>query len=131
MESKRVIMIAAVVLMTFSFAAGAWSAEKEIKIGFVTDLTSLLSINGIPMRQAAILAMEEVNYTVAGKKVKIVFEDEASDPAVAMDRVKKLVESDKVSILIGSFHAGCAAAGAEYAARTRTPKYRRLVQSAE
>ena len=114
------ILLAVVVLGVF-LVTGTNAAEKEIKIGFVTDLTSMLSLNGIPMRQAAILAMEEVNYTVAGKPVKIIFEDEASDPAVAMDRVRKLVETDKVSILIGPFHAGCAAAGAEYAARTKTP----------
>lgn len=118
---RTVLSVVLAVTMLFAFSSAGVSAEKEIKIGFVTDLTSILSINGIPMRQAAILAMEEVGYKVAGKPVKIIFEDEASDPAVAMDRVRKLVETDKVSILIGPFHAGCAAVGAEYAARTKTP----------
>jgi mycothiol synthase len=44
------------------------------------------------MRQAAILAMEEVGYTVAGKPAKLIIEDEASDPSIAMDRARKLVE---------------------------------------
>ena len=131
MNRKLVGMVLALVLLVAFFAADVRAAEKEIKIGFVTDLTAMLSLNGIPMRQAAILALEEVDYKVAGKPVRVIFEDEASDPAVAMDRVRKLVETDKVSILIGPFHAGCAAVGAEYAARTKTPKHRCLVQPAQ
>ena len=114
-------ILALVLLVAFAIAEGR-AAEKEIKIGFVTDLTSILSINGKAMRQGAILAMEEVDNKVAGKPVKLIIEDEASDPAVALDRVRKLVETDKVALLIGPFHAGCAAAGAEYAARARIPQ---------
>ncbi len=87
----------------------------------MTDLTSMLSINGISMRQSAILAMEEVGYKVAGKPAKLIIEDEASDPAIAMERARKLVEKDKVAAVVGPIHAGCAGATAEYYNRTRTP----------
>jgi branched-chain amino acid transport system substrate-binding protein len=114
------IGLAIVVLFVF-FASGAPAAEKEIKIGFMTDLTSMLSINGISMRQAAILAMEEVGYKVAGNSAKLIIEDEASDPAIAMDRARKLVEKDKVCLVVGTIHAGSAGATADYYGRTRTP----------
>jgi len=121
MSRKILSVVLAVVVLVAFFGATARGAEKEIKIGFITDLTSILSLNGIPMRQAAILAMEEVGYKVAGKPVKLIIEDEASDPAVAMDRARKLVETDKVALLIGPFHGGCAGAVSEYVARTKTP----------
>jgi branched-chain amino acid transport system substrate-binding protein len=107
--------------MVVFFAGVSMAAEKEIRIGFMTDLTSMLSINGIPMRQAAILAMEEIGYKIAGKPAKLIVEDEASDPAIALDRARKLVETDKVALVVGTIHAGCAAATAEYYARTKTP----------
>ncbi|HUJ89563.1 MAG TPA: ABC transporter substrate-binding protein [Syntrophorhabdales bacterium] len=120
MKRNLLCVVLAVTLLCV-FSAGARAAEKEIRIGFMTDLTSMLSINGIPMRQAAIMAMEEVGYKVAGINAKLIVEDEASDPAVAMDRARKLVETDKVALVVGTIHAGCAAATAEYYARTRTP----------
>jgi branched-chain amino acid transport system substrate-binding protein len=115
-------MVLMMVMLVAFFVAEARSEEKEIKIGFITDLTGMLSINGIPMRQAAILAMEEIGHKVAGRPVKLIIEDEASDPAIAMDRARKLVETDKVCMIIGPFHAGCFIAVAEYAIRTQTPQ---------
>ena len=118
---RNALCIVLVVMVLVAFAVGARAAEKEIRIGFMTDLTSMLSINGIPMRQAAILAMEEIGYKIEGKPAKLIVEDEASDPAVAMDRARKLVETDKVALVVGTIHAGCAAATSEYYTRTRTP----------
>ncbi len=120
MKRNLLCVVLAVVLLCI-FSAGTRAAEKDIRIGFMTDLTSMLSINGIPMRQAAIMAMEEVGYKIAGINAKLIVEDEASDPAVAMDRARKLVETDKVALVVGTIHAGCAAATAEYYTRTRTP----------
>ena len=120
MKRNLLCMVLAVMVLA-AFAVEARAAEKEIRIGFMTDLTSMLSINGIPSRQAAIMAMEEVGYKIAGKPAKLIVEDEASDPAIAMDRARKLVETDKVALVVGTIHAGCAAATAEYYARTRTP----------
>ena len=114
------VFLGMAVLAVF-FAPPAQSAEKEIRIGFMTDLTGMLSINGGPMRQAAILAMEEIGYKIAGKPAKLIIEDEASDPAVALDRARKLVETDKVCMVVGTIHAGSAAATADYYARNRIP----------
>ena len=122
MKRKVLCMLFAVMLLVAFFARGAIAAEKEIRIGFITDLTSMLSINGISMRQAAILAMEEVGYKVAGKPAKLLVEDEASDPAIAMDKARRLVETDKIALLLGPFHGGCSSAVAEYVNRTRTPE---------
>ena len=119
MKRKVLCMLFAVMLLVAFFARGAIAAEKEIRIGFITDLTSMLSINGISMRQAAILAMEEVGYKVAGKPAKLLVEDEASDPAIAMDKARRLVETDKIALLLGPFHGGCSSAVAEYVNKTR------------
>lgn len=122
MKSKAMYIVLMMVMLVAFFTVEARSEEKEIKIGFMTDLTGMLSINGIPSREAAILAMEEIGYKVAGKPAKIIIEDEASDPAIAMDRARKLVETDKVCMIIGPFHAGCVGAVAEYVVRTQTPQ---------
>jgi branched-chain amino acid transport system substrate-binding protein len=122
MKPKFLCMVLMMVMLVAFFTTEARTAEKEIKIGFITDLTGMLSVNGIPSRQGAIFAMEEIGHKVAGRPVKLIIEDEASDPAIAMDRARKLVESDKVCMLVGPYHSGCVAAVAEYAIRTQTPQ---------
>jgi branched-chain amino acid transport system substrate-binding protein len=102
-------------------AVEAQAAEKEIKLGFISDFTGPLALHGIAGRQGAILAMEEVNYTVAGRPIKFIVEDEASDPAVALDKARKLVESDKVCMFIGPFHGGCGNAVAAYNSKVGIP----------
>ena len=122
MKFKYLYMVLVMVILVAFFTAEARSEEKEIKIGFMTDLTGMLSINGMPSREAAILAMEEIGQKIAGIPVKLIIEDEASDPAITMDRARKLVETDKVCMILGPFHGGCAAAVSEYVVRTQTPQ---------
>ncbi|MCX8023543.1 MAG: ABC transporter substrate-binding protein [Syntrophorhabdaceae bacterium] len=121
---KRIVfyLFLSVTVLSLFMPLDVRCAEKEIRIGFMTDLTGMLSINGIPMKQAAILAMEEIDYKIAGIPVKLIIEDEASDPAIALDRARKLVEKDKVCLVVGTIHAGSSAATADYYARTRTPQ---------
>jgi branched-chain amino acid transport system substrate-binding protein len=121
MKPKVLFMVLVALIFTVSMAIEAQAAEKEIKIGFMADFTSFLSEHGIAGKQGAILAMEEVKYTVAGRPIKFITEDEASDPAVAMDKARKLVETDKVCMVIGPFHGGCGGAVADYANKVKIP----------
>ena len=56
------------------------------------------------------------------RTVELIIEDEASDPAVAMDKARKLVETDKVSMILGPFHGGCGGAVSGYTGRVRIPQ---------
>lgn len=124
MKAKVLIVLVTVgILVSSVFVGQAACAQKDpIKIGLVTDLTGFLNINGIVIRQAAIMALEEINYTVGGRKVELIVEDEAGSPAVAMDKARKLVETDKVCLFLGPFHGGAVAALAGYAEKVQTPQ---------
>src|SRR3972149_707174 len=47
------------------------------------------------------LSFDEIGWSVAGRKIEIVVEDDGSEPAQGLTKVKKLVERDQVSILTG------------------------------
>ena len=49
MKRKFLCMVLMMVMLVAFFTTEARTAEKEIKIGFITDLTGMLSVNGIPM----------------------------------------------------------------------------------
>ena len=72
-----------------------------IKIGALLPLTGALLHEGPQVRKGLDLALEHYGYQVAGKKVELIVEDDATDPTTAMDKVRKLVERDNVSIVIG------------------------------
>ena len=61
-------------------------AAGEIKIGSLLDFTGPISSCGPPFKRGIEYAFEEINYTIAGKKIKLIIEDSSSDPTKAMGR---------------------------------------------
>lgn len=47
--------------------------------------------------------LDEINYTVAGRKIELIVEDETANPAVAVTKVRKLITHDKVNLIAGLF----------------------------
>jgi branched-chain amino acid transport system substrate-binding protein len=76
-------------------------AAKTIKIGVLLDFTGPISSVGPPFQRGIEYAFEEIDYTIAGKKIKLIIADSSSDPTIAMEKTKKLVEHDKVHVIIG------------------------------
>jgi len=96
---KQVLRIAAGVALAAGLAASA--AAADLKVGLVTALSGPTSSIGIPYSkgmQAALAYKPEVG----GRKVQLIVLDDASDPATAGRNARKLIEEDKVDILIGS-----------------------------
>ncbi len=49
--------------------------------------------------------LEEIGNQIAGRKVEVIVEDTQGDPAQALTKLRKLVDSDKVLVLAGAFLA--------------------------
>jgi branched-chain amino acid transport system substrate-binding protein len=73
----------------------------EIKIGFISAFTGVFSSFGTMQKEGAVLALEEFNYEVAGKKINVIYEDDQLDNEQAVTKAKKLVEQDQVDVLTG------------------------------
>ena len=123
MKKKTLFLFMAIGILVASLSTGfnAYADDKPIKIGFIADFTGPLTEHGIAAKQGAIFAMEQINYKFNGRPVELIIEDEASDPAVAMDKARKLVETDKVCMILGTINAGSAGAIAGYVARVQIP----------
>ena len=79
----------------------ASTAQADITIGFVTSLSGPGASIGIPYGrgiQAAIEFKSEVN----GEKIKLIQLDDGSDPSAATRNARKLIEEEKVDLLIGT-----------------------------
>jgi branched-chain amino acid transport system substrate-binding protein len=96
----------------------------EISIGAIGALTGPLAFIGAPGRDSMSMAFNEINANggVCGRKLNLDFEG-ASSPAESLAAVKKLVEQDKVFILVLASGSTGAAAAADYVRQVGVPTY--------
>lgn len=110
------------ILFGEGFQSMALAAEKEpIKIGFIAGITGNWAQFGNDMVDAFKMYLNEINYTVAGRKIEFIVEDESANPAFAVTKARKLIAHDKVNLIAGVFSAGSAIAVAPICLESKTP----------
>ena len=106
-------------LLVFPMGIGSLEraqAAEPIKIGTLLDLTGPMAFLGPLLKNGIVKALEEVNYTVAGRKIELIAEDTANDMNVCLEKTKKLVELNKVHIILGPLMGDAQMAIAPYLA---------------
>jgi branched-chain amino acid transport system substrate-binding protein len=77
-----------------------------IKIGVVLPYTGVYAVLGESITQGMELVFGRENWTVAGRKIEMIKEDDEMQPPVGIRKTTKLIDSDKVDILTGPVHSG-------------------------
>jgi len=116
--TRRAALLAAAASASLPWRALA--AGADLKVGVNVALSGPNSSLGIPYSkgmQAALAYRGEV----AGHKIQLVLLDDTSDPAAASRNARKLVEEDKVDVLMGSSGVPSSVALAQVAKETKTP----------
>lgn len=91
-------------LLTFLFTFGCSKKKpSEIKIGAIAPLTGNAALYGTALKKGMDLALTEINSKggIDGKKLNIIYEDNQADPKVAVSAINKLINVDKVSLILG------------------------------
>lgn len=118
------------VLLTLAFGLPAQAAEP-IVIGQLAPMTGKSATQGVAMTRGVKLALERINngYKVPmrngdpvklgpglldGRKLKVIVADTQSRPKSGMDAVRKLVNVNKVPIVIGTYSSGVTVPTAQY-----------------
>ena len=83
----------------------AWAQKGPIKIGFIAPMTGGAAQVGKDMVNGLMMYLAEHGNQIAGRKVEVIVEDNQGSPAVALTKLRKLVESDKVQVLAGGLFA--------------------------
>jgi branched-chain amino acid transport system substrate-binding protein len=91
--------------LALGFVAGSAAAQDTIKIGVTQPLTGAFAASGNYVAQGAKIAEEEINKAggVLGKKLQLIIEDNKSNPTEAVATAEKLINSDKVPVLMGAW----------------------------
>jgi branched-chain amino acid transport system substrate-binding protein len=80
-------------------------AQETIKIGVTQPLTGAFAASGNYVAQGAKIAEDQINNAggVLGKKIQLIVEDNKSNPTEAVSTVEKLIQKDKVPVLVGAW----------------------------
>jgi urea transport system substrate-binding protein len=84
-------------------AAAPAAGGDEIKVGILHSLSGTMAISETSVRDATLLAIDEINAAggVMGKKLVPVIEDGASDWPTFAEKARKLITNDKVAVVFG------------------------------
>ena len=84
-------------------AAAAPAAGETIKVGILHSLSGTMSISEVSVKDATMLAINEINAAggVLGKQIEPIIEDGASDWPTFAEKAKKLLQQDAVSVVFG------------------------------
>ena len=97
---------------------------EPIKIGAVLPLSSAAAITGSHIRIGIETVMDQVNKAggIKGRPIQVIFEDiQASDPALALSAVEKLINSDKVVLIIGCYGSSASLAALPKCEKAQIP----------
>ena len=93
--SKTMAVLAAVLIFVPQVQA------KEVRIGYVTTLTTGGSLLGKQMKLAVEIALDHMGNKMGPLDAKVIFEDDGFKPKIGKQKTEKLIKKDKVHFLAG------------------------------
>jgi len=108
-------------IVSSAACSSAPDSNKPIKIGMIRHFTGGSVITGEELQRAVEFALENANYEVNGRPIELISEDESDDPETAVAKAKKLIEQDKVDVILGPLLAHSVLAVEAYVKTTGVP----------
>ena len=120
MSRRLIIAIIAVALLSVTLVS---TAAETFKIALVAPFTGSGSILGEYIKNALVLAVDEINAAggVKGRQIEYVIYDDAAAPATSLNVVQKAILNDKVSVMFGPNMSSCVLAVHQIAKDNKVP----------
>jgi branched-chain amino acid transport system substrate-binding protein len=126
---KALVIAALAALVVLAIPAGAQQAQgvtaDTITIGAHGPITGPAAYIGLAGRDGMLLAIKEINAAggVNGRRIVAVFEDDAHSPTKALAAVKKLVEQDRVFMVMSVGGSNATVGAVDYMKEKGVPYY--------
>jgi branched-chain amino acid transport system substrate-binding protein len=122
MKNKLTFLALGLALLAGSCSRQA-TESNEILIGEYGSLTGTTATFGLSTKNGVDLAIEQINAAggVLGKQIRVIVEDDQGKPEEAQTVVTKLINSDKVVVVIGEVASSRTLAAAPVAQQAKIP----------
>ena len=121
---RRFFSIAAIAIISICglLSISAY-AQETVKVGFIAPLTGFAAADGYSSLESAKLAVDYVNEHggIKGKKLELVSYDDACQPDQASALTRKLIENDKVTVMISGSYSSPSRAAAVICQQAKVP----------
>ena len=110
-------------LFALASMAGVACAQEPIKIGAFLSVTGPAAFLGEPEQKTLAMYVERINAAggVAGRKLQLVVYDDAGDAEKARTFAKRLLDEDKVDVIVGGSTTGTTMAAVPLAEQAQVP----------
>ena len=119
--SRRSVLAGGAAITLLPSLRASAQASDPLRIGFLTVKTGPLAAGGKQQEEGAALFLKQRNGTIAGRKVELITQDTAGNPALAKTKTQELVERHKVAVMIGPLATNEALAIDGYVRETKVP----------
>ncbi|MDP6248626.1 MAG: ABC transporter substrate-binding protein [Candidatus Peribacteraceae bacterium] len=97
----RILIKRTLATALFILVANLVMAQGTIKMGSLATLEGAFTVLGEDSMRGVKMALNEFNYSVAGKKIQLITGSSDASPDSAIRATRKLVEQDGVQLLVG------------------------------
>ncbi len=108
--SRRRVLAGSSLLLGGAAAVGlprlARAQTGKIKVGFMLPYTGTFAQLGVAIENGFRMALAEQGGKLGGREVEFVKLDDESDPSKGVENASKLVQRDKVDVIVGTVHSG-------------------------
>ena len=120
---KKVVLITFVFVLLLSQWGLTASKNDPYLIGAFLSISGPNAPLGTPERDTLLMVQDKINKSggINGRPIKVIIEDDATDPTNAVRAVKKLIDQDNVIALIGGTGTGSAAAAVNLISQAKRP----------
>lgn len=80
--------------------------SDKVRVGFMLPYTGTFAQLGAAIENGFMMAINEQGGKLGGREIEFFKVDDESNPAKAIENVNRLVQRDKVDVLVGTVHSG-------------------------
>jgi branched-chain amino acid transport system substrate-binding protein len=112
-----ILVLMALVTLLIPVHPAVAQQKEPVKIGLFVPLTGPSAFGGVRNLRGTELAVEEINAlggVLGGRPIQLIVEDDESQPKGGMDAIHKLIDVNKVPIVIGTMNSSVTIPTATY-----------------
>jgi branched-chain amino acid transport system substrate-binding protein len=120
MNRRHTLTLAAALCAAIAAWPAAAQQQQKLKIGLMLPFTGTFAALGNAIENGFKLYVQESGGKIGGREIEYFRVDDESDPSKATDNIGKLINRDKVDVVVGTVHSGVVMAMAKAARDTNT-----------
>jgi len=94
--------LSAAMSLVVVMGSGALAAERQpVKVGLLLSYTGIAPLQAKGSSDGAEFAFDEIHRRAGGRTIQVLKEDSELNPTVALTKVRRLIEEQKVNFIVG------------------------------